>query len=298
MTNGCGPASDYIFPAIVTAIGVDNQCALLGGYVYRGGRFPALVGRYLYADFCAGHFYDALFESGSWQVNRYDQLAPFGIVSLGEDNDGELYSVNYDTGRIHAIIDGTPESFADTLYLTPRKATTVGGVSVTASDIVKYNPTTDDWSLFFDGSDVGLTKSAEQIDAIAIAPNGRLLISTTSAAMVAGQNGTIKAQDEDLLAFNATNLGANSAGTWALYLDGSTIPGLAAEDLTGAWVDPSNNDLYLAVANAFNIDGQQGNGRDIFIARPSGDGTYDILPYWQGTANGFSSPLEDFAIGR
>ena len=47
--------------------------------------------------------------------------------------------------------------------------------------------------LLFDGSDVGLEGDGEDLDALAILPDGRLILSTTSRATVPG----VTAEDED-----------------------------------------------------------------------------------------------------
>ena len=45
------------------------------------------------------------------------------------------------------------------------------------------------------------------------------------------QNGTLAVADEDIITFVRTHLGANTAGKWRMNLDGSTVPGMAAEDV-------------------------------------------------------------------
>ncbi|MBP6787961.1 MAG: S8 family serine peptidase, partial [Candidatus Promineofilum sp.] len=52
------------------------------------------------------------------------------------------------------------------------------GIKIDDSDIVRYAPSTGLYGWYFDGSDVGLTTAAEDIDAIALLPDGRLLLST------------------------------------------------------------------------------------------------------------------------
>src|SRR5690606_35856714 len=99
---------------------------------------------------------------------------------------------------------------------------TVG--SVTNADIVRFVPTSlgtttaGTFSWYFDGSDVGLTTSGEDIDAIDRLADGRLLISTSGSASVTGASGN----DEDIFIFTpaAGGIGDNSsAGAWALYFD-------------------------------------------------------------------------------
>src|SRR2546425_577203 len=71
----------------------NGQCAIIGGFVYRGTRFPALAGQYFYADLCAGWVRSFGYAGGavtgqtSWNLD----LSPGSPLSFGEDARGELY---------------------------------------------------------------------------------------------------------------------------------------------------------------------------------------------------------------
>jgi glucose/arabinose dehydrogenase len=72
----------------------DGECSITGGFVYRGERIPAAVGRYFYGDYCSGAVW-ALSLRGD-RVSGPDRL-PFEVASLssfGEDVNGELYLVS------------------------------------------------------------------------------------------------------------------------------------------------------------------------------------------------------------
>ena len=81
---------------------------------------------------------------------------------------------------------------------------------------------------------MGLTISGEDVDAFALAADGRLLVSTTDNVSVTGASGA----DEDLLAFVPTQLGATTSGTWSLYFDGSDVElsNTSNEDVNGVWL--------------------------------------------------------------
>ena len=142
----------------------------------------------------------------------------------------------------------------------------------------------------------GINRSGEDIDAIDFAPNGNLVISTTGTYSVSGVSGG----DEDLLAFSATSLGANTSGTWSQYFDGSDV-GLANssnEDVNGLWIDEYDGKIYLSTLGAFSVPGVSGDGADIFICAPGSLGsntscTYDSILYWDGSLNGFAGQVVD-----
>lgn len=70
-------------------------CSITGGYVYRGAAIPDLQGAYLYSDYCSGRLWAAYRdENGIWQsVELLGTRRQ--ISSFGEDDDGELYLIDY-----------------------------------------------------------------------------------------------------------------------------------------------------------------------------------------------------------
>lgn len=82
--------------------------SITGGYVYRGQKFPALRGVYVYADFQYGTIFGLRYANG--EVTTYGELSkpnPTRLVaSFGEDRDGELYVLAFD-GKIYAIVEPT-----------------------------------------------------------------------------------------------------------------------------------------------------------------------------------------------
>jgi hypothetical protein len=172
--------------------------------------------------------------------------------------------------------------------------------TVDDSDIIRFTPTSlgsntaGTFSWYFDGSDVGLTTTAEDIDSIDFTSDGKLVVSTSGAVSVTGVSGN----DEDLLVFTASSLGSTTTGTWALYFDGSDV-GLndtTSEEINGIWIDTSTNNIYLTTLGSFSVSGISGDGSDIFICTPGSLGSATsctFSPYWDGSLNGFSGEVID-----
>lgn len=175
-------------------------------------------------------------------------------------------------------------------------------ITIEPQDIARFVPSqlddvTAGWfEQYFDGSDVGLTTSGEKIDALAIRPDGTLLISSSGAATVKSGSVNVKAQDEDLLAFTLISSGATTSGTWhtTLALDGSTLAGMAVENVTAAWADPDSQTIYLAVTSNFTIKGISGTNRTILSVSPTGD----VATYWDLSATGFNGQVDGLHIVR
>jgi glucose/arabinose dehydrogenase len=84
-------STDFIKPILVYSH--ELGCSITGGFVYRGAEIPALTGRYLYADYCAGILHSVIYADGQAKDHeRYDALGPVGdVTSFGQDSSGELY---------------------------------------------------------------------------------------------------------------------------------------------------------------------------------------------------------------
>jgi hypothetical protein len=220
-----------------------------------------------------------VYESGA---NTWAMVLDLSDVSVTTDvdafaftNDGNSVLVSFDApiadfpGSLGAVDD------SDILLFTPTSwgATTAGG----------------SFTMYFDGSDVGLTTDAEDIDALHRLADGRLIISTLGAVAVTGVSGN----DEDLLLFTFTGApGAATNGGWSLHFDGSDV-GLTdgPEDIWGVWSEePPSGDLYLSTTGNFAVTGVSGDDDDIFICTPSALGAAtncDFSAFWNGGAVGF-----------
>jgi hypothetical protein len=92
-----------------------QNCAVTGGYVYRGCRIPDLRGTYFYADFCTAFIKSFRIVGGqvTASADRTTQLDPPGpltidtITSFGEDARGEIYVVDRG-GEIFKILPALP----------------------------------------------------------------------------------------------------------------------------------------------------------------------------------------------
>jgi hypothetical protein len=171
-------------------------------------------------------------------------------------------------------------------------------------DIVQFTPaslgdnSSGSFSFYLDGSTVGLSTFGENIDAIAITPEDKLLISTRGNwTVLDAEGGTLSGKDEDLFQFDsATN-------SWSPFFDGSDV-GLAhaSEDVWGAWIDKETGNIYLSSEGAFTVfGGHSGNGEDIFRFDPGSLGdttraTYGPDLTFDGSAVGFSDLIDSLAL--
>lgn len=175
---------------------------------------------------------------------------------------------------------------------------TMGGVSrtVTPWDVVRFNPATPGeyehgtFSFYLQGKLTGLSTTAEKIDALAVGPDGGLLISTAGTAAVKGAGGaTVRPADEDLIRYNGPG------EVWSIYFDGSTVAGLATEDVIGASVDAVTGDVYLSLQDGFTVGGVKGGAKDILRLRPTAGG-YTIERYWSAGLYGFPGTFDAIEV--
>jgi glucose/arabinose dehydrogenase len=116
-SNGCSPAcndSSFTKPLLDYSNAGQPECAITGGYVYRGCRMPNMTGKYFYGDYCSGVVKSLVVTNGQ-PTNLQDwttQIDPgnaldFGLTSFGEDAQGELYITDR-SGEIRKIVPPLP----------------------------------------------------------------------------------------------------------------------------------------------------------------------------------------------
>ena len=100
------------------------------------------------------------------------------------------------------------------------------------------------------------------------------------AASVAGG---ITGADEDLLAFAPTTLGTTTAGSFAMWFDGSDV-GLTAnkEDIDAVSVDAETATSTVSTLGAFAVTGASGDGDDVSRCTPSSLGSVTTCSFDPG----------------
>jgi glucose/arabinose dehydrogenase len=95
--------TNLVLPQIEYLHSPAGECAITGGYVYRGGALPELDGIYFYGDFCTGSIRGFRYPGGG--PADWSQLLRPGVnvSSFGQDAKGELYIVQLD-GPIWRIV--------------------------------------------------------------------------------------------------------------------------------------------------------------------------------------------------
>ncbi len=224
--------------------------------------------------------------------------------------DGTYFSIFFD-GSLVLDQAGSPKLDAlavisdNEILLSFTTPQTIPGIvdEVQISDIVKFTATqlgdntAGTFELFFDGSaagleglgaDVAITLDTEDIDAVDLHSDGRLIVSTVGPFEVPGVTG----EDDDLIAFTPDTPGDYSAGTWAIYFDGSDVE-LDPEDINAVALNAAG-DIDLSVTSAFAVTGISGDDEDVFTFLPTqlGDdttGTYSSTLLFDGSLYGLDT---------
>ncbi|MFO0742144.1 MAG: PQQ-dependent sugar dehydrogenase [Labilithrix sp.] len=93
--------------------------SITGGFVYRGSAIPDLVGQYVFGDFGGKIWSISTVQSDAPPAMRTVAATSMSISSFGQDNKGELFVLDYGSGKIHRLVqqvssDGLPVKLSQT----------------------------------------------------------------------------------------------------------------------------------------------------------------------------------------
>jgi putative heme-binding domain-containing protein len=101
-----------------------DGASVTGGYVYRGKKFPELVGTYVFGDWETRRVWSAKLSGGEL-VSLTDLVTPsVRVVAFGEDEAGELYFLDHDTGTVHTLERNDAAEYDPTKF--PRRLSDTG----------------------------------------------------------------------------------------------------------------------------------------------------------------------------
>ncbi|MGE4515209.1 MAG: PQQ-dependent sugar dehydrogenase, partial [Chryseobacterium sp.] len=102
-TTGCAAQSTMTFP-VAAYDHSGGKCSITGGYIYRGTQYPALQGKYIFADYCSTQIGimnndDSITWSPAFSGNNF---STFGI-----NNQNELFVAAVNNGKIFRVTTST-----------------------------------------------------------------------------------------------------------------------------------------------------------------------------------------------
>ena len=220
---------------------------------------------------------DTLTRTG--YINVAAPPPPVENCSNSLDDDGDLL---VDCDDPDCNTDPSCTSPTSLVYFTFINNTTVPGVGlINDEDIVMLDPSSGQWTLYFDGSRVGV--GSTDINALHVREDGSILLSFNNPVTVSDLG---LVDDSDVVLFIPSATGAATDGVFETYLDGSEV-GLTTngEDIDGIH-ELADGTLMVSTTGTLREAGTVGRDEDVLLLAP-GTGTWQIL--FDGSDLGFGA---------
>ena len=183
------------------------------------------------------------------------------------------------------------------IYVSSTSGGNVGGVAFADEDIIAYDTVSGTWSMYFDGSDVGLGGvGALDINAFFIRPDGSILMSTVGAGTITGAGSV---DDSDIVLFTPTSTGSTTAGTFSFVFDGSDVNLTTNGEDIDALYETTSGELIISTAGSYNV-GISGADEDLLIFTPTSLGTTTAgswASYFDGSDIGLNTNGAEDVLG-
>jgi glucose/arabinose dehydrogenase/mono/diheme cytochrome c family protein len=139
----CGPNPNPIDP--IAEYGRSVGQSVTGGYVYRGAAIPALVGRYVFADFATGRLWHIARDTAPTLQVTSGLDTGLNVSSFAEAIDGEIYVVHY-SGTLHRLIAGAASGATVATQLSATGCVNPSNATQPAAGLIPYQPNAPFWS--------------------------------------------------------------------------------------------------------------------------------------------------------
>ncbi len=193
-------------------------------------------------------------------------------------------------------VPSTPTPMPTNLvYVGSTTGGTAGGVSFADEDILVRDQNTGAWSLFFDGSDVGL--GGADVSGFVLQSDGSVLLSFSPATSVSGLGAV---DDSDVVRFVPTSLGSTTAGSFEWYFDGSDVGLSTSSEVIDALGLTSDGKLIFSTNGDFSVTGAAGADEDLLVFTPTALGQITSgawALYFDGSDVGLSSTSNEDVNG-
>ncbi len=194
------------------------------------------------------------------------------LIAFYTDRDGnyEIYTVRADGGNPRRLTNNPADDFSPDwgsasdeppptllpILLSAAAPGTVAGIPFDAADILRYDPATDAWSLYFDASDVGLAGNV-----YALATDGDdLLLAMKANTTVPGLG---QVTPRDVIRFHPTALGPTTAGAFSLHFRGANWGLTSAGEKLDALGQSADGRLLLSTTGAAKVPGLSAKNNDL-----------------------------------
>jgi hypothetical protein len=269
-TGGCPPGvppcnSPLFTPPILEVNHNQGDCAIIGGYRYRGTGVPAIAALYLHSDNCTGRIRGAAETSPGVWSDTVLLDTPLAIAGFGEDEAGELYvaSLGGTTGAVNRIVAAPGVVSIADVSATEGDA----GSSSALLTVSLSSPATQPVTVQFATANGTATAGADYT-----ATSGTLTFapSTTTASVTVSVIGDVLDEDDETFFVNLTNAVNATIGDGqglGTIVDDDPLPVLS---VAGCSVTEGNTGTAPC---AFDVTLAPVSGRDVTVSFATADGS-------------------------
>ena len=269
-TAGCPPGvppcnSPLFTPPILEVDHSTGDCAIIGGYRYRGTAIPAIAGRYLYSDNCTGRIRAGTETSPGVWSGALLLDTPLSISAFGEDEAGELYvsSLGATTGQVNRIQAAPGVLSIDDITPTEGDTGSANALFTVSLSTPVAQPVTVQFATA-NGTATAGTDYTPTSGTLTFAP------ATTTATVTVSVTGDLLDENDETFFVNltnATNATIGDAQGQGTILDNDPLPVLSA---AGCSTTEGNGGTTPCT---FGITLAPVSGRTVTVAYATADGT-------------------------